>query len=119
MQYPTLSPSKQTRVITDVFTGDWEGAWNAVKDIFAAVWDAILAILTVAWERIKLTVTIGLGLIKGLWEAIWNAIKSFFLGIWNRRKIITHLLWALHIKLICFKSESIFICHLLSSLNTK
>ena len=27
--------------ITDVFTGDWEGAWEAVKDIFSGICDAL------------------------------------------------------------------------------
>lgn len=30
--------------IAGVFTGDWERAWNGLKDIFAGVWDGIKAI---------------------------------------------------------------------------
>lgn len=31
--------------ITGVFTGDWEMAWNGVKDIFGGIWDSLIALL--------------------------------------------------------------------------
>lgn len=31
--------------VAGVFTGDWERAWNGVKEIFAGVWDAIAGII--------------------------------------------------------------------------
>lgn len=32
--------------LTAVFSGDWAGAWNAVKEILSGVWDAICGIFT-------------------------------------------------------------------------
>lgn len=69
--------------VKSVFTGDWKGAWDAVKSIFGAVWDSILAVLTAALESLKLVLTIVLGFIKGLIVAALNGIKSFFVGVWN------------------------------------
>ena len=31
--------------VTGVFTGDWEKAWNGIKDIFGGVWDGIVGVL--------------------------------------------------------------------------
>lgn len=67
--------------IKSVFTGDWEGAWNSIKDIFSAVWDIIVTVLTAAWDTIKMVFSIALYYVKALWEKIWNGIKDFFSGI--------------------------------------
>ncbi len=31
--------------VTGVFTGNWEKAWNGIKDIFGSVWDGIVGVL--------------------------------------------------------------------------
>lgn len=69
--------------ITAVFTGDWQGAWEAVKQIFFGIWQMIVAFAKAIWETIKLLFKMGLSAIKALWETIWGAISSFFQGIWN------------------------------------
>lgn len=69
--------------IASVFTGDWEGAWNAIKDIFVGIWEVISSFISSVWETIKLLFDMALSAIKAVWEAIWGGIKSFFEGIWN------------------------------------
>lgn len=69
--------------ISSVFTGDWSGAWEAIKEIFSGIWDMITAILQQAWNTISTMLTIGLGALQSLWNVIWGAISSFFQGIWN------------------------------------
>ena len=69
--------------ISSVFTGDWQGAWNAIKSIFQGVWDVIVNFITAVWETIKLLFSMALSAISALWEGIWNGISSFFQGIWN------------------------------------
>lgn len=69
--------------ISSVFTGDWQGAWEAIKSIFKGVWDVIVNLITAVWETIKLLFSMALGAIKAIWEAVWGAISSFFQGIWN------------------------------------
>lgn len=69
--------------ITAVFTGDWQGAWEAIKQIFFGIWQMIVAFAKAIWETIKMLFQMGLSAIKALWETIWGAISSFFQGVWN------------------------------------
>ena len=54
-----------------VFTGDWSGAWEAIKDTGKRIWDTI-------------TGTFGdiLDTLRGSWESAWSEIKWFFENIW-------------------------------------
>lgn len=69
--------------ISSVFTGDWSGAWQAIKDVFSGIWDMITAILQQAWNTVSAMLTIGLGILQSIWEAVWGAICNFFQGLWN------------------------------------
>lgn len=69
--------------ISSVFTGNWSGAWEAIKQIFSGIWNMIVAFLQQAWNTISTVLTIGLGALQALWNAIWGAISAFFSGIWN------------------------------------
>lgn len=69
--------------ISSVFTGNWSGAWEAIKQVFSGIWDMITAILQQAWNTISTVLTIGLGVLQSLWNTIWTAICNFFQGIWN------------------------------------
>lgn len=69
--------------ISSVFTGDWQGAWDAIKQIFTGIWDVIVSFITAVWETIKLLFDMALSAISSIWNAVWGAISSFFVGIWN------------------------------------
>ena len=80
--------------IVGIFTGDWDKAWNGIKEIFSgiweiikgvfgAVWEAIKGIVNIAIETVKSKIKLGLNVIKSSWENIWNGIKSFVTNIWN------------------------------------
>ena len=69
--------------ISSVFTGDWQGAWDAIKQIFTGIWDAIVSFIMAVWETIKMLFDMALGAIKAVWETVWGAISGFFQGIWN------------------------------------
>ena len=77
------------KVFADVFSGDWEGAWENLKDIGAAIWDGIKkffsefldglvdALITIAAQLW----TAGKNLFEGLFnkfKEVWNQIKSWF-----------------------------------------
>lgn len=73
--------------LVSVFTGDWEGAWNAIKKFFKDLWDGIGKILTKAWDAIKentiaaitlvkTRIETELNIIKDTWETIWNGVKN-------------------------------------------
>lgn len=69
--------------ISSVFTGNWQGAWEAIKEIFIGIWDAVTACITAAWETIKLLFKVSLSIIQAVWNAAWENISSFFQNIWN------------------------------------
>lgn len=58
--------------IVGVFTGNWELAWQGIKDIFGGVWDIIWSTLQNAGELIW-------GVVKG----IVDGIVSFFQWLWD------------------------------------
>jgi TP901 family phage tail tape measure protein len=59
-------------VIVGVFTGDWEMAWQGVKDIFVGAWEVI-------WGFLDGMVQTLIGLIEGLVKGIWG----FFKWLWD------------------------------------
>lgn len=69
-----------------VFTGDWERAWDGIKQFLSSCWEAMKALVRVAFDAIKLCIDTVLNTIKGLWGLIWNNIKSFAEEIWNAIK---------------------------------
>lgn len=88
-----------------VFTGDWEGAWNAVKGIFESVWNGIVswfetitgtiisaAQTVLSWFGVEWnTSTEEVGnTFKSIWQGIadffiniWNGVRDFFTGLWK------------------------------------
>lgn len=59
-----------------LFTGDWQGLWNAVKDIFSNAWNLVKDILTGAFNHIK-NIVLSLGnAVKDLFGNAWNAVVS-------------------------------------------
>lgn len=80
--------------IVGVFTGDWEQAWNGIKEIFSGIWTAIKGFFEGIWNSIKDIVTGAidsvksyieyvLNVISSVWNSVWNRIKNFASNIWN------------------------------------
>lgn len=80
--------------ITGVFTGDWEKAWNGIKEFFGGIIDAIKSVFIGAINTI-------IAYFQGAWsqiQAIWSVVSSWFdnavikpianlfNGIWNTLK---------------------------------
>lgn len=63
--------------ITGVFTGDWEQAWEGIKQIFSGIWEVICGIALAAWETIKYPFTQAGEFFSG----VWNKIKEIFSGV--------------------------------------
>lgn len=64
-------------VVVGVFTGDWQRAWDGVKQIFTAAWDQIVNFVTTAWT-----------LISGAFTAAWNVTVKPVLG-WIQEALTT------------------------------
>lgn len=79
--------------LVGVFTGDWELAWQGIKEIADGAWSFIKDVVSGAWKVIK-TVTKGaLSIIKSIISTAWNAIKALTSTIWNAIKKTLSGLW--------------------------
>lgn len=66
-----------------VFTGDWEQAWNSIKQFLSSCWETMKSVVQAIFAAIKLYIDGVLNTIKGYWELIWNGIKAFAEELWN------------------------------------
>lgn len=69
--------------IIGVFTGDWNKAWQGIKDFFSGIWNAIKTVVSTVFNAIKTIITTVLGVIKTVWDKVWNGIKTVVKNIWN------------------------------------
>lgn len=69
--------------IIGVFTGDWNRAWQGIKDFFSNVWNAIKTVVSTVFNAIKAVIITILNAIKNIWDKIWNGIKNTVINIWN------------------------------------
>lgn len=69
--------------IIGVFTGDWEKAWNGIKEFFIGIWNAIKTIVITVINTIKTIISNALSAIKTVWSNVWNGIKVVVTNIWN------------------------------------
>ena len=79
--------------IVGVFTGDWDKAWNGIKNIFNGIWEAIKGIVQAVWEAIKGIVTNTINVIKTVISTVFNAIKTIITNIWNGIKTFITNIW--------------------------
>lgn len=79
--------------LVGVFTGDWELAWQGIKEIADGVWSLIKDIITGAWDAIKAVTKGALSIIKSIISTAWNAIKALTSTIWNAIKKTLSGLW--------------------------
>ena len=54
--------------ITGVFTGDWEKAWNGIKDIFKGIWEMMVSL-------VKTPVNLIIGVINGMIRGVVSGIN--------------------------------------------
>lgn len=66
-----------------VFTGDWDRAWNGIKDTFGAIWTGLKALAQTGIELLKDLIPIALGIGKDILTGLWDGIT------W----VVTNWLW--------------------------
>ena len=73
--------------IRNVFTGNWKGAWENIKNIFAAIWNQIKNIFVTIFSLIKnmvVTVAQTTGtIIAGVFKAVVNAVLRTIESVLN------------------------------------
>lgn len=79
--------------LVGVFTGDWELAWQGIKEIADGAWSFIKDVVSGAWEIIKTATKGALSIIKSIIGTAWNAIKALTSTIWNAIKKTLSGLW--------------------------
>ncbi|MBR6793337.1 MAG: hypothetical protein IKM48_03130 [Clostridia bacterium] len=60
--------------ITGVFSGDWEKAWEGIKDFFGGIWDGI-------WSIVKYIINHIIDGLNSLWSAVYKVFKGIVDGI--------------------------------------
>lgn len=70
-------------LFVSLFTGDWSGAWDAVKGIFESIWNGLKEYISNILNTIKGVADAFLGLFGTSWDEVWNSIKTTFENIWN------------------------------------
>ena len=80
--------------LVGVFTGDWELAWQGIKEIADGTWNLIKNIITGAWDAIKAVTKGALSIIKSIINVAWNAIKAVTSTVWNAIKKTLSGLWS-------------------------
>ncbi len=60
--------------ITGVFSGDWDKAWQGIKDAFSGIWDAI-------WGVVKGVVNLIIDGLNLLWRGIYGVVSGIVNGI--------------------------------------
>lgn len=71
-------------IFISVFSGDWEGALNAVKKLFSNIWDNIKQIFKTAVDTLKNAANVFLGWFGTSWDEVWTTIKNFFIETWDK-----------------------------------
>jgi len=61
-----------------IFTGDWGGAWNALKDQAAAIWNLLSGLFGLALDAVRETFVSKIGMLIQIGKDIGNVILSAF-----------------------------------------
>ena len=76
--------------VTGIFTGDWEKAWNGIKDFFGGIWDAmssqvetVINFIETLIEGIVGFFDTGFQSAAGFVEKAFSGTVDFFSGVWS------------------------------------
>ena len=77
--------------VAGVFTGDWERAWDGVKDIFSGVWELIKDLVSSVWDFISdLFAPVAkwfdekvIQPVANFFKGLWKSVSGFFVGLWD------------------------------------
>ena len=78
---PVIEPimkaiSAVIKTVLALIKGDWEGAWNGIKEFFSNIWDAICKALE-GFGKVFSNIFEAIGkLVSGIWNGIVNHIKN-------------------------------------------
>ena len=67
--------------VIGIFKGDWERAWQGIKDFFSGIWNAIVTLVTTVLDAIETFWNTKMEAIRTIATTIWTAIKTFISNI--------------------------------------
>ena len=79
--------------IVNIFTGDWNKAWEGIKTFFTRIWNAIKGVVSTVWNAIKGIIETVINVIKGIITTVFNAIKTVISNIFNGIKNTVSNIW--------------------------
>lgn len=79
--------------IVGFFTGDWEKAWDGIKQVFEGVWNVIEGIILAVWEAIVGIIQTAIEIVKGVIETVFETIKGIVLSINEGIKNSIEFVW--------------------------
>lgn len=62
------------KFITGVFSGNWNKAWEGIKQFFSGIWNAI-------WGVIKGVINLIIDALNGLWSGLYTALAGIINGV--------------------------------------
>ncbi|WP_294465489.1 hypothetical protein [uncultured Ruminococcus sp.] len=60
--------------VTGVFSGNWEKAWNGIKDFFKGIWEGI-------WSILKGIINLIIDALNCIWTGVYNVVSGIVNGI--------------------------------------
>lgn len=87
--------------LINVFSGDWEGAWESIQQMFSdawetiksvgeTIWDALFGDIDVTMDDIFETINSSLNSIKEAWENVWSTLSGVVTGAWETIKSVVN-----------------------------
>ena len=71
---------------TAVLTGNWAGAWEAIKQILAGVWWIIQGVVSSAIEAVRIVIETVMGVLSGIWAGLWHGFSTVIKDVWENIK---------------------------------
>ncbi|MEU8275701.1 hypothetical protein ACFYOK_10830 [Microbispora bryophytorum] len=70
-------------VVLGLITGDWQRAWDGVKQMFSGTWEAIKGVFNGVVAQLKLILDVFLSAFGDSWSKTWDAAKNALSTAWN------------------------------------
>lgn len=70
-------------IIKSVLSGDFGGAWTALKTLIGQVWDGITTFISNSWNTAKGVIDNIINFVGGPFKAAWDGLKTAVETVWN------------------------------------
>lgn len=71
------------KLIKSVLTGDWRGAWEAIKQILRGAWNVIVGLVKQGWNVIRTAFSSAGTILRGIFSRIWDGIQQLARAAWD------------------------------------